>query len=342
MRALVTGAGGFIGSHVVKQLVEQGVAVRALHLPKENLANLNGLDVELFEGDVTDAEAMARAVEGCRHVYHLAAVYALWTEQADLMHRVNVEGTRNVLQAAQHAGVERVIYTSSIAVFGGQGLDRDADETSSFALAQTADAYCRSKFDSHQIALDYARNGLDVTLVAPCGPLGPGDVGPTPTGRLILMALRSPVVTVPRTMTNMVDVRDVARGHLLAAERGERGRCYLLGNRNYWMADLVRLALKIAKRRALVVQTPWPVVTAAAHVAEGYADRVSRRAPLVTPAAVRVAKLGLRARCTRAVRELGLPQTNLAESLRDALLLSSTRTPRASCRTPARSKCPIK
>jgi dihydroflavonol-4-reductase len=319
VRALVTGAAGFIGSHVVRTLLAAGHQVRALHLPGERLDNLAGLPVELFAGDVTDAAIMGRAVKGCDHVFHLAAIYALWLPEPERMRRVNVQGTRNVLQAALDAGVERVVYTSSIAVFGGQGPGRDATERSPFALGATGDLYSRTKHESHRVALEYVGRGLDVTIVAPCGPLGPGDIGPTPTGRLLLSAINMPMPVLVDTTTNFADVRDMATAHLLAAERGKTGESYLLGHENVHLGDLARMALGIAGLRRPVIELPPVLVTGAAHGLVALAN-LRQRPPLVTPAALRIARLGLRADCTRAKRQLGMPTRPIADSVRDALI----------------------
>ena len=208
MRALVTGAAGFIGSNVVRALSAAGHDVRAMHLPGEDLRSLRGLPATRFAGDVTDAESVERAMRDRDVVFHLAAIYALWTPSAARMHLVNVGGTRNVLRAARSSGI-RVVHTSSIARFGGQGPDARATEQSPFALGPTRDAYSRSKADAHELATQAARE-QDVVIVAPCGPIGPGDAGPTPTGRLLLAALRMPVAVVAPTMTNFADVRDMA------------------------------------------------------------------------------------------------------------------------------------
>src|SRR5262249_12523334 len=161
------------------------------------------------------------AADGCDWVFHLAAIYALWSRDPERMRRVNVDGTRTVLEASRAAGVQRVVHCSSIARFGGQGRGRRATEESRFALGPTADRYSRSTAEAHELALSFAAD-LDVVIVAPCGPIGPGDVGPTPTGRLLLRALTLPAVIVPDTVTNFAHVRDIAAGHLLAAERGRR------------------------------------------------------------------------------------------------------------------------
>ncbi len=323
MRVLVTGGGGFIGSHVVKQLLAAGNDVRVLHLPKEDLRNIRGLDVERIPGDITDAACVRRAVQGCAHVYHLAAIYALWLPRMELMHEVNVGGTRNVLDACLRADTEKVVYTSSIAVFGGQGLDRDATEESPFALGVTGDLYSRSKFDAHQVAQEFVRRGLPLTTVAPCGPVGPGDVGPTPTGKLLITVAQMPIAIAPHTNTNLLDVRDCAAGHLLAAERGKIGESYLLGNVNLTTAELVRAARKAAGLSVTLGGRLVPVPNAISRVAAsglGAVARLRKRAPIVTSAAARISELGLRADATKAFTELGLPRRPIEHSLRDSLI----------------------
>ncbi len=319
MRVLVTGGGGFIGSHVVRQLLAAGNDVRVLHLPKEDLRNIRGLDVERIPGDITDAACVRRAVEGCAHVYHLAAIYALWLPRMQLMHDVNVGGTRNVLDACLRADTEKVVYTSSIAVFGGQGLDRDATEKSPFALGVTGDLYSRSKFDSHQVAQEFVRRGLPLTTVAPCGPIGPGDVGPTPTGKLLITVAQMPLAVAPHTNTNLLDVRDCAAGHLLAAQRGKIGESYLLGNVNLTTAELVATARTVTGGRGRFVPVPTALGRLAAHGISA-ASTLRKRPPLVTPEAAHIAALGLRADATKAFRELGLPRRPIEHSVRDALI----------------------
>jgi dihydroflavonol-4-reductase len=318
MKALVTGSAGFIGSNVVRTLLEDGHDVRALHLPNEDLRNLRGLDVERFRGDVTDRSSMREAVRGCEVVFHLAAVYALWTKDADLMHRVNVMGTENVLDAARAEGVRRVVHTSSIARFGGQGPRARATEESEFALGVTGDRYSRSKADAHEVAVRAARQ-QDVVIVAPCGPIGPGDAGPTPTGRLLLTAVKMPVAVVADTTTNFADVRDMARAHVLAAESGRRGETYLLGCRDLSLAEIAKMALDALGKTKRIVVAPFVAASVVARGLSLVADHITQRPPLFTPQAVRIAKLGLRADCTKAVRELGMPQSPIERAVADAM-----------------------
>lgn len=326
MRALVTGAAGFIGSHVARQLCERGDSVRALVLPSDDLRNLAGLDCEIRLGDVTDRDSVARAMRSIDVVFHVAALYRLWLPDPRRLFAVNVDGTRTVLDQAGRSGVRRVVHTSSIARFGGQGPGRSATESSPFALGATRSDYARSKAEAHEVALAAAACGQDVVLVAPCGPLGPGDVGPTPTGRLLLGCLSLPVITVTDTVTNFVDVRDVARGHLLAAEHGVAGQSYLLGHRNLRLRDLAELGLEAGRRlgvrrrfRPRIVEVPGALSLAAGHALSAWADHVTHRAPPLTREAARIAELGLAADASRAVRELGMPQSPLERAVEDAL-----------------------
>jgi dihydroflavonol-4-reductase len=320
LKALVTGSAGFIGSAVVRELLADGWEVRALYLPLESTKNLDGLDVERFAGDVTDPAAMRAATRGCDLVFHLAALYTLWTPEPSRLWHVNVQGTRTVLEAAARAGVRRVVHCSSIARFGGQGLHRRADEGSPFALGETGDLYARSKSDGHEVAVGAAHAGQDVVIVAPTGPIGPGDIGPTPTGRLLLSGLNLPATLLVPSISNFAHVNDIARGHLLAARHGRRGETYLLGSEDVPLAELARRVHALAGVSRPILQVPYAVAEAAAHAALAYSERVSGKPPLFTPAAVRIARLGLAARCDKAVRELGLAPRPLEAALRDALV----------------------
>lgn len=320
---LVTGGAGFIGSHVTRALVASGRRVRVLVRPGEDARNLRDLpSVERVEGDVRRADDVRRALAGdVGAVFHLAAVYALWTPRPRTMHEVNVEGTRTVLREAFAKGVRRVVYTSSIAVFGGQGPGRDAAEESPYALGATGSEYAQSKKDAHDLVMrEFVARGHDVAIAAPCGPLGPGDVGPTPTGKMLLSVLCDRVSFAVDLETNMGDVRDMARGHLLVEARGRAGESYLLGGENVSMTGLARMALAHAKgRTALVVKVPFSVALGAAYPAYAWATRVRGRAPLFSPSEVRIARLGLRADCAKAKRELGYETRPTEESVRDAV-----------------------
>ena len=318
MRALVTGAGGFVGHHVVRTLLDAGHDVRAFVLPREPRKNLDGLDVELAVGDVTDRGSLSTAMRGVDAVFHLAAIYALWLRDPERMWQVNVEGTRNVLELASERRL-RVVHTSSIARFGGQGPGARATEASPFRLGLTGDAYAISKNAAHELAVRAAASGADVVIAAPCGPIGPGDIAPTPTGKLLITCLSLPVLTVTRTVTNFIDVRDVALGHLRACERGRSGDVFLLGHRDLALADLARMALRVLGRsRTPVVEVPSVLARTAARAALVHAS-ITGRVPLITPAAVRIAEVGLAADASFATHALGLPGTPIERSIEDAL-----------------------
>ncbi|ACL02585.1 NAD-dependent epimerase/dehydratase [Desulfatibacillum aliphaticivorans] len=317
---MVTGGAGFIGSNLVRQLIEKGVNVRVFHLPGDDLRNLSGLDVELMEGNVLDVDSIKRCMSGCHQVYHLAAIYALWIPNMQLMHKVNVEGARNVMRLAGELDVEKTVYCSSIALFGGQGPDKDADENSPFALGDSGSYYAWTKYASHQVVAAFCEKGLNATIVAPCGPLGPGDYGPTPTGRILTSAVNMPVVFRFRSIANMVDVRDVAAGHILAMEKGEPGRSYLLGGENLAYETIVRTALEIAGMKKLLLPAPAPLARAAGSLLLRYSQAVSKKPPLLTPSEVNIGTKGLRADCSRAKKELGYTPRPLRQSIRDALV----------------------
>jgi dihydroflavonol-4-reductase len=317
MKALVTGAGGFVGHQVVRTLIAAGHDVRALLLPREPRTNLEGLDVELVAGDVTSAGDVKRATRGVDAVFHLAAIYALWLRDPERMWAVNVTGTANVLAAARELGA-RVVHTSSIARFGGQGVGQRATEASAFRLGLTGDAYSISKNAAHELAVRAAREGQDVVIAAPCGPIGPGDVAPTPTGKLLLACLSLPIVTVTPTRTNFIDVRDVALGHLRAFERGAAGDVFLLGYRDLSLRQLAQMALDVLGRDRPIVEVP----AFAAHAAGAISLALGRamgRTPLLTPEAARIADLGLAADCSHAIAALDLPCTPLERAIEASL-----------------------
>lgn len=318
MRALVTGAGGFVGNHVARVLLEAGHDVRALLLPREPRTNLEGLDLEIVTGDVTDRGSVDAAMRDVDAVFHLAAIYALWLRDPERMWRVNVDGTRNILESARERGA-RVVHTSSIARFGGQGKGGRATESSAFRLGLTGDAYSISKNAAHELAVRAAAARQDVVIAAPCGPIGPGDVAPTPTGKLLIACLSMPVVTVTETVTNFIDVRDVALGHLRAFERGARGDVFLLGNRDLRLGELAKIALRaLGHGHRRVIEVPRALAHAAGHAALALAE-LTGKTPLLTPAAVRIAEVGLAADASHAIAALDLPCTPIETSIADAL-----------------------
>ncbi|HND12556.1 MAG TPA: NAD-dependent epimerase/dehydratase family protein, partial [Pseudomonadota bacterium] len=315
---LVTGGAGFIGSHVVSALLAEGRQVRVLCKPGEDTRNLRGLSVDTIEGDIRESEVVRAALRGVDRVFHLAAVYALWTKTPGLMQSVNVEGTRNLLSQCQDMGVQRVVYTSSLAVFAGHG-DCAANEESSFALGVTGSEYAQSKKDAHDVARSFVARGLDVVIAAPCGPIGPGDVGPTPTGRILLSALTDRIVFAVDFVSNMGDVRDMASGHLLVEKHGRSGESYLLGGHNVTMTELADIVWKHGRRKGALLKVPHALARTFAHPVAWFETRIRQRPPLFTPAEIRIAQLGLRVDCGKAMRELGYQCRPIETSVADAI-----------------------
>src|SRR5213080_3450832 len=318
--ALVTGATGFVGANVARELLREGATVRVLARPGGDRRAIEGLKVDVFDGDLIDPASVRRAVEGARTVFHVAADYRLWARRPEEIYRANVEGTRAVLQAAADSGVRRVVYTSSV---GALGIPKDGTpgtEQTPVTLADMVGDYKRSKFLAEQVALDFARRGLPVVVVNPSAPVGPWDVKPTPTGQMIVDFMRGRMVATLDTGLNIVHVRDVARGHLLAAERGKPGERYILGHAqgNLPLADIFRLLASITGGRAPRFRVPYALAWCSAAACEGFA-RVTGRPPAVPLTAVRMARKRMYFSPAKAVRDLGLPQTEPRVALADAV-----------------------
>ena len=317
-KILVTGGAGFIGSHVVKVLLERyQVPIRVMHLPNDNMVNIKGLDVELFPGDITNSNDVKLAVTGCDVVFHLAAVYALWLPDMSIMDRVNVGGTKLLLDECVKQQVKRVVYTSSFARFAGQGLDATCDESSPFKLE--CSYYSKTKFESHQLAERYAQDGLDVVIVNPTCPLGPGDYGPTPTGRVIADAFNLPVMAGVHTKSNYIDVRDCAMGHVLALEKGRTGESYILGNENASHPDLMYQLQEVVGLKRRVVSVAPNTLLPLAYASLFVAKYITHTSPFMTPVELAISNAGLVADASKAKEELGLPSRPIAETLYDAV-----------------------
>jgi dihydroflavonol-4-reductase len=318
MDALVTGGTGFIGANVARELTAAGATVRVLARSRGDHRALAGVKVELVEGDLLDALSVRRAVRGVQAVYHVAADYRLWTPDPATLYRTNVEGTRVVLEAAGETGVRRVVHTSSVGALGIPKDGRPGTETTPVALADMVGHYKRSKFLAEQVALEFARRGLPVVIVNPSAPVGPWDVKPTPTGQMVVDFLRGRMVASLDTGLNVVHVRDVARGHLLAAERGTPGERYILGHRDLSLADIFGILAELTGRRPPRVRVPYAVAWLGAACCEGV-SRLTGRPPAVPLTAVRMARKRMYFSPARAVRELGLPQTDVRQALADAV-----------------------
>jgi dihydroflavonol-4-reductase len=294
MKALVTGATGFIGAALVRELVGDGIAVRALARIGSDLRNLNGTSADIAQGDVRDPASLLAAMQGCAWVFHVAAFYGTHEGDADLMYAVNVEGTNNLLNAARSAGVERIVHCSTIGTIGRTADGSLPTEDTPFNLWQTASHYARSKYQAECAALEAAAGGLPVVVVNPCAPIGPRDIKPSSSGQRIVDVLIGKAPSFLDGGINHVAVQDVARGHILAAQRGRIGQRYILGNRNLLLEDFLRLVEQAARIRAVRPRRQWRPLA--------MLRRQSAPAAGGRPAA-------LVCDCSKAIGELGLPQT---------------------------------
>ncbi len=315
--ALVTGGTGFVGANVVRALLDAGGSVRVLARAGGDRRALAGLPVEILDGDLLDPASVTRAVAGVKTVYHVAADYRLWARDPRVLFRTNVDGTRAVLRAAADAGAARIVYTSTVGALGIPGGGSGTEDTP-VTLAEMVGPYKASKFLAEQAALELARAGAPVVIVNPSAPIGPWDVKPTPTGRMVVDFLRGKMVASLDTGLNLVHVRDVARGHVLAAERGRVGEKYILGHENLTLAEIFGLLAAITGRPAPRFRIPYAVAWLAAAGMEAVA-RVTGGVPPVPLNAVRMARKRMFFSPAKAVRELGLPQTDVREALRDAV-----------------------
>jgi dihydroflavonol-4-reductase len=315
---LVTGATGFVGSAVARALAARGSRLRLLTRRASDRRNLAGLGGEIIEGDLTDPASLVRAVEGCRQVFHVAADYRLWVPDQAAMLRTNVEGTRALMRAARAVGAARVVHTSSVAALGLDPAGGSADETTPLDPASLIGTYKRSKFLAEQVVLEEARAGLPVVIVNPSSPIGPGDIKPTPTGRMVLDAARGRIPAYVETGLNIVHVDDVAAGHLLAAERGRVGERYILGGENLGLGALLALIAEIAGRRAPHLRLPITPLVPLAFAAEGFA-RLSGRTPALTRETLAMARKKMFFSSAKAEAELGYHARSARKAIEDAL-----------------------
>ena len=318
MTVLVTGATGFIGSAVARELSEKGTKIRCLVRDTSNMKNLDGLYVEIAHGDIRDIDSVRRALKGCDSVFHLAAVYANWLPDPGLMYRVNEEGTRNVLIACREAGIQKIVYCSSVAALGAHGK-APADESAQFNLNSTRDHYYISKYRAEQVALEFARSGVPVVIVNPSNPIGPRDIAPTPTGALIINLLKGKFPGYVDGGINLIDVTDCARGIVAAMEKGQVGEKYILGNKNVSIKAYFDLIVKAAGRgKSPSLRIPaWMAVLSGL----GYQmlARLTAKPPITSASWARVGSHYSWWDSTRARENLDLGQRPLEESISDAI-----------------------
>ncbi len=319
MKTLVTGGNGFIGAHLVRQLLEEQREVRVLVHPADRGSNLEGLEVERVEGDLLDRAAVERAVRGVSRIFHLAAIYRIWLPDPGLIYRVNIDGSRNLLWAAHKQGVERVVYTSSIAALGVRPGKQAADETTTFNQWSHADAYVMSKYLSEQEALGFARNGLPLVVVNPCFPFGSHDTAPTPTGQILVNIIAGKAPGIPQGGFNAVPVDAVARGHILAEKHGQIGQRYILGGENLSYRRFFALIAELAGVKTPRWTLPYPLLLGLGSVAEWFAEHVTRREPIATRKTVEYTHNHLYYDISKARRELGYAPRPTRAALADAI-----------------------
>ncbi|MCY4426984.1 MAG: SDR family oxidoreductase [Halieaceae bacterium] len=320
-KVLVTGGTGFIGNHVVRLCVEQGDDVRVMVMPGEDRSPLQGLEVEIVEGNLLDPPSLRRAVAGCARLYHLAALFAVWTKDPNLHYRINVDGARHMMDAAREAGVEKIVYTSSVAAIGVAEKGQLANEKTPFNSWAFGSDYILSKFMSHHVVKGLCHDGLPATLVLPGLPFGPGDRMPTPTGSVIVSTLRGKMKNYWEGGICAVDVRDVARGHVLAMEKGRIGESYILANREGNMKS--QQFLQMVGRVAGVAGAGRKQVSAGtmlrvASIME-FISRITGKAPMTTYKNTLFSLQECYVDPAKAIEELGLPQTPIEVAVRDSV-----------------------
>ncbi|MBS3791741.1 MAG: NAD-dependent epimerase/dehydratase family protein [Candidatus Bipolaricaulota bacterium] len=316
MKYLVTGANGFVGSNLVRDLLENDHEVRGLVRPSSNRVNLEGLDLELVEGDIRNPEDMIKSAEGVDGMFHTAALYSFWASSYDDFYRTNVEGTLNVLKGAKKADVDRVVVTSTASLLAHSNDKRSLPESTD----QLPSDYKLSKYIAEKEALRFAEDtGLQVIIASPTVPIGPGDYGPTPTGRLILEFLNGKMKGYVDMQLNLVDVEDVARGHLLAMEKGESGERYVLGHKNWSLSDVIRLLAKLTGLPKPWFEIPYPIALTAAWIDEFVEGFLMNHKPTVPISAIHSTRVDERIDPSPWMEELGLPTTPTAKSLKKAV-----------------------
>ncbi len=315
---LVTGATGFVGAAVARALARRGHNLRFLVRAGSDRRNLAGLKAELCEGDLAVPQSLAAAVRGCRYVLHVAADYRLWVPDPAVMRRVNVDGTVALLKAAQAAGVERCVYTSSVAALGLNKNGAPADETTFVHEDQLIGAYKRSKYDAEMAVRKLVLLGQDIVIVNPSTPIGHGDIKPTPTGKMVLDAARGRMPAYVNTGLNVVHVDDVGDGHVLALEQGRSGESYILGGENLMLRDLLKLIARQARKRAPLLRLPILPLMPVAAVLEAVAA-TSGKPPLMTREMLAMARKKMFFTSAKAIRELGYSPRPAAEAVEDAL-----------------------
>jgi dihydroflavonol-4-reductase len=317
MKKLVTGATGFIGSAIARELVRDGGDVRVLIRKTSNTRNIDGLDVERVFGDIRDGDSMKKALQGCDTLYFTAAYFAHWAPDPRMLYDVNVGGTKASLQAALDAGIEKVVYTSTNNAIAASG-PVPANEEKAFNYWESGDHYSMSKYVAENEARIFVTRGLPVVMVNPTLVIGTNDIKPTPSGQMIIDTVKQKMPGYIDGGINIIDVEDVARGHILAAKKGRVGERYLFGNRNISVHDYLHLIAKIAGVKPPAIKLPYQAALALGHIFEVTAS-ITKQPPMVTASEVRIAKMTEWYDCSKAANELGLPQTPIEITIQKAI-----------------------
>jgi dihydroflavonol-4-reductase len=318
MKAFVTGATGFLGASIVRELLNDGSEVRVLARPGSDRRNLEGLDIEIWEGDLSDRGSLIKGLAGCQTLFHAAADYRLWTRSPAAMYDVNVGGTRTILSAALSVGLEKVVYTSSVGTLGNPGDGTPGNEKTPVEFSQMVGDYKKSKFLAERAAEAFLEKGLPLVIVNPSTPVGPLDIKPTPTGKIIVDFLNRKMPAYLDTGLNLFDVATCARGHILAAQKGRIGEKYILGNENMTLAQIFDLLSGITGLRAPRVKLPYYPILMAAYANQAL-SALTGREPLIPLAGVQMAAKFMYFDPGKAVAELGLPLTPVQASLERAV-----------------------
>jgi dihydroflavonol-4-reductase len=319
MKAFVTGATGFVGSHVARALAEQGAELRLLMRPTSRTENIADLRAEVALGDLRDPETLRNTMTGCESVFHVAADYRIWVRDPDEMYRANVEGTKAIIAAARESGVRRIVYCSSVATMGFTKTGQVVDENTPVSVAEMVGHYKRSKFLAEQMALEAGRSGGDVVVVNPTTPVGENDIKPTPTGRIIVDFLMRKFPAYVDTGLNLVDVKEVARGHILALEKARAGERYILGGENLTLKEILDKLSALTGLPSPSLRVPHAVAMTFAAFDQFFTGVVRNKEPRATIDAVKMGRKKMFASSAKAERELGYRAVPVESALRRAV-----------------------
>jgi dihydroflavonol-4-reductase len=319
MKVLVTGATGFIGFHVAKLLAEKGFHVQALVRNENDATALKDLGVAPVKGDIRDFDACRHALKDCQHLYHVAADYRLWVPDPAVMYAINVQGTKNIMRAALMHSIEKVVYTSTVGVLAARADGAPSNEESSADFRDMVGHYKKSKFLAEEEVRHCIEQGLPAIIVNPSTPIGPFDRKPTPTGKIIVDFVNGKIPAYLDTGLNFVDVEDVAAGHVFAAQQGRIGQRYILGNRNITLKEFFRILARMTGKKAPAVRLPYLPILMAAHVNEALSTWITGKQPVIPLTGVKMARKYMFFDCTKAIKELHLPQNPVEGAIEKAL-----------------------